>query len=39
MAIGQALAFQQILHQGRHLPQVTQQSLTLRAHLKVVLGQ
>ena len=39
MAIGQALAFQQILHQGRHLPQVTQQGLTLRAYLRVVLGQ
>ena len=39
MAIGQALAFQQILHQGRHLPQVTQQGLTLRSHLGIVLGQ
>ena len=39
MTVGQALAFQQILHQGRHLPQVTQQGLPLRSHLGIVLGQ
>ena len=39
MAIGQALAFQQVLHQGRHLPQVTQQGLTLRLYLGIILGQ